>query len=136
MTESGRTALDPATGTGRMRVALVALTLRLDNVGGLQQRVRTLATGLAARGHSVRIVQGGWAADGSRDFLASVADLDIELESVQPYGRPTRPDQYIRLLTTRSSSEALRDVDIVDSNDPILWPGDGHTPRIYSSISY
>lgn len=126
----------PSDSRPRLSIAIVALTLRLDNVGGLQQRVRTLAMGLAERGHRVRIVQGGWAAQGSHGFFDQAGHLPIERVAVQPDGGPTRPDRYLRLLVGPKPDETLAGVDVIDSWDPILWPKNGHAPLVYSSNAF
>ena len=58
-----------------MRVGLSCLYVELDKLGGLEARIKAVASALLDRGDTLMILQTRRAADGSKDFLSSSKDV-------------------------------------------------------------
>jgi len=57
-----------------MRIAVSSLNLPLDNVGGLQTRIRALVKGLLIRGHEVTLIETDRASRQSLNTLAALRE--------------------------------------------------------------
>lgn len=118
-----------------MNIAISCLILQLDNLGGLQYRLKNLIEGFCEYGHDVKIIQTPFAYNGSRLFYKKIEKYKVE-PIVIPYNinKKIKPIDILRLYNYKIM-EVLENyqIDVLDTYDPYIRISKKHIPIIYST---
>ncbi|HHX69297.1 MAG TPA: glycosyltransferase family 4 protein [Gallicola sp.] len=118
-----------------MNIAISCLTLQLDNIGGLQYRLKNLIEGFCERGHTVKIVQSPFAYKGSRLFYEKVEEYKVE-PIIIPHNinKKIKPMDLLRMYNYKVFDILDKyHIDILDTYDPYIRIPKKHIPMIYST---
>lgn len=105
-----------------MKIAICALTQRLDRLGGYFFRLKTLIRGLANLGNEVIVIQSDWAHQHSSLFFNSVKNLPVSSSIIESsfldmrYYRFGFPAFWIIPI----GKYLPKSIDVLDSHDPIV----------------